>query len=196
MNPASKQLAANRPVRDSLENVFQSLNLDDVDPFTTFNDRSRAFFTSEKDANYNPNFTITPMGEFSRLARMKQWTPDGNPTSTWAQKWQSCFGRPYIGHAQPAWGGNVYFESFRAQGFTPNGRIGLQAEFERLAAHMKWGKTRRPIEREEAFQEEVNGFFDDNATKLESWQQLCREVFVEPVPVSITQCKKVCGCRE
>ena len=33
--------------------------------------------------------------------------------------------------------------------------------------------------------------FDDDASKLENWQKLCRELSIDPAPPSITQCKKV-----
>ncbi|KAF2762864.1 hypothetical protein EJ05DRAFT_471825 [Pseudovirgaria hyperparasitica] len=93
---------------------------------------------------------------------------------------------------------NVYFESFRDHGFVPDYGVSLKTEFARLAKHQGWvdkkGKIRNrdqyADQKCEAFQEEINSFFEDKASKLESWQTLCREVRIDPVPVSISKCKK------
>ncbi|KAF2189997.1 hypothetical protein K469DRAFT_747283 [Zopfia rhizophila CBS 207.26] len=44
--------------------------------------------------------------------------------------------------------------------------------------------------RAEAYEAEFGVHFGSNPSKLETWQDLCKEVGIEPVPKSITQCKK------
>lgn len=69
----------------------------------------------------------------------------------------------------------------------------LADAFNGLTLHMGWSpkskKQRR--RRGECYQEEFGTHFGTVADKLETWQALCGEVGIEPIPKSITQCKKV-----
>lgn len=47
-----------------------------------------------------------------------------------------------------------------------------------------------PKERAQKAKEDFNTYFGDPG-KLENWQRLCRDLDIDPVPTSITQCKKV-----
>lgn len=65
--------------------------------------------------------------------------------------------------------------------------------FDRLAAHRKWGrklKNRRWIECLIATFDDIFGG-DADFNKLEKWQALCRDVAIANPPGSITGCKKV-----
>lgn len=64
--------------------------------------------------------------------------------------------------------------------------------FNRLAIQEGWTKTQRKKRRHEAIAGEIEGIYGTDNTKLEKWQELCRDVKIEPVPTSITKCRKVC----
>lgn len=64
--------------------------------------------------------------------------------------------------------------------------------FNRLAIKEGWSKTQRKKHRPEAITAEIDAIYGTDTTKLEKWQELCRDVKIEPAPLSITKCKKVC----
>lgn len=77
--------------------------------------------------------------------------------------------------------------------FTHDPSTGLRSNFNRLAAQRHWGKK---LQRTRWTQCQIFEFGrlygdDEDVGKLEKWQDLCREVRVEQVPGSVTQCKKV-----
>ncbi|KAI9812009.1 MAG: hypothetical protein M1827_004901 [Pycnora praestabilis] len=81
----------------------------------------------------------------------------------------------------------------RYANFVPDPQANLVEEFARLAVATGMnpcGATYRR-RRREFFIEEFNLHWGTDGTKLKIWQRLCREVRIDPVPVSITQCKKV-----
>ncbi|KAF1365317.1 hypothetical protein EJ07DRAFT_95185, partial [Lizonia empirigonia] len=65
--------------------------------------------------------------------------------------------------------------------------------FNRLVIREGLSKTQRRKRRHEAIAGEINAIYGTDATKLEKWQELCRDVKIEPVPLSITKCKKALG---
>ncbi|KZM27873.1 uncharacterized protein EKO05_0004897 [Ascochyta rabiei] len=62
--------------------------------------------------------------------------------------------------------------------------------FKRLAIQEGMSKTQRRKRRNQAIAAEMDAAYGTDVTKLEKWQELCRDVKIEPVPQSITQCKK------
>lgn len=64
--------------------------------------------------------------------------------------------------------------------------------FNRLAIREGWSKKQRNKHRTEAIVGELEVLYGTNNEKLEKWQELCRDVGIDPAPPSITQCKKVC----
>ncbi|KAF1992671.1 hypothetical protein P154DRAFT_203439 [Amniculicola lignicola CBS 123094] len=69
---------------------------------------------------------------------------------------------------------------------------GLEHVFELLTLHEGWSKKSKKQRQRKAelFEEEFKAQFTEGKTKLESWQALCKEVGIDPVPSSITQCRK------
>jgi hypothetical protein len=65
--------------------------------------------------------------------------------------------------------------------------------FNRLAIREGLSKKQRKERRGLAIAGEIEGIYGKDGTKLENWQHLCRDVKIEPIPPSVTQCKKVRG---
>lgn len=84
-----------------------------------------------------------------------------------------------------------YFD--RHTNFAQNPEADLSAEFARLAIAKGWSKKQQKAHKAEAIEAEFGRLYGTSYDKLESWQDLCREVGIDPVPQSITQCKKVCS---
>jgi hypothetical protein len=85
-----------------------------------------------------------------------------------------------------------YFSSFLGSGFTPDPSSTLEDDFERLSLQEGWrpGSSERVAQWRRALESELEAQFGE-ANKLESWQALCAELGVRPIPTSITQCRKV-----
>jgi hypothetical protein len=92
-------------------------------------------------------------------------------------------------HTQTPSQAGAWFQKFPP--FVYNPTAGIRSNFERLAAQRKWaGKTVRK-RWAECQAEEFDYAYGTDTTKLETWQNLCREVHVSDPPGSITQCKRV-----
>ncbi|KAI9720667.1 MAG: hypothetical protein M1812_002847 [Candelaria pacifica] len=76
--------------------------------------------------------------------------------------------------------------------FTPDPTAGLADEFARLALFHGWKPQDKRYHKERAkfYTEGFNTAWGTDASKLSIWQALCQEVRIEPVPESITKCKK------
>ncbi|KAF2133501.1 hypothetical protein P153DRAFT_393319 [Dothidotthia symphoricarpi CBS 119687] len=81
--------------------------------------------------------------------------------------------------------GNAYFVEF--DGFQPDPEADFVKEFHRLAIHEHWSKKEKKIRRVEA---EFALHYGTDVSKLEKWQDLCRDLKIKHVPGSITKCKK------
>ena len=81
---------------------------------------------------------------------------------------------------------------FASHGITAGPKEDFNSLFNRLAIKEGWSKTQRKKRRHEAIAGEVDAIYGTDNTKLEKWQELCRDVKIEPIPGSITKCKKVC----
>ncbi|KAF1947868.1 hypothetical protein EJ02DRAFT_417355 [Clathrospora elynae] len=81
-----------------------------------------------------------------------------------------------------------YFAKFNS--FVANPEAGFIAEFKRLAIHENWSEKQKKVRRADAVEYEIARHYGTDKTKLEKWQELCGEVKIEPVPLSITKCKK------
>lgn len=90
----------------------------------------------------------------------------------------------------------TYFNRF--PNFQPNPNSSLNNEFQRLAISQDWGKKSSKYKQERSaflhaeFETHLGSI--ERERKLGPWQGLCRELRVDAVPDSITQCKKVCVC--
>jgi hypothetical protein len=84
-----------------------------------------------------------------------------------------------------------YFDQF--ENFRPDHNAPLMDEFQRLAQTQQWkkGGERYRKERQACLTNEYHQYFGRDARKLEGWQALCKDLSIEPVPPSITKCKKV-----
>lgn len=81
---------------------------------------------------------------------------------------------------------------FAHHGITSGPNDDFNSLFNRLVIREGLSKTQRRKRRHEAIAGEINAIYGTDATKLEKWQELCRDVKIEPIPLSINKCKKVC----
>ena len=81
----------------------------------------------------------------------------------------------------------------RFQGFEQRPQAGVLKEFKRLCAFIRWQPNSRHYHtmKRECLAKQLALCFNDDASKLENWQQLCVELYIDPAPPSITKCKKV-----
>ncbi|KAH8155789.1 uncharacterized protein LAJ45_00801 [Morchella importuna] len=83
----------------------------------------------------------------------------------------------------------------RFQGFTPDPNSSLITNFNLLSTAQNWapaGRARSRAHRRfrSAMIDEFNATYGTDNNDLESWKNLCRVVRVDPVPETITQCRK------
>lgn len=81
---------------------------------------------------------------------------------------------------------------FARHGISAGPKENFASMFNRLAIKEGWSKAQRNKHRPEAIAGEIDGIYGADSSKLEKWQQLCRDVMIDPVPGSITKCKKAC----
>ncbi|KAJ8110608.1 hypothetical protein OPT61_g6590 [Boeremia exigua] len=79
---------------------------------------------------------------------------------------------------------------FALHGITAGPNDNFNSLFNRLAIKENWSKSQRKKHRPEAILGELEAIYGTDNTKLEKWQDLCRDVKIEPVPSSITKCRK------
>ena len=89
-----------------------------------------------------------------------------------------------------------YFDVFCSQGFVPDITADAMDEFGRLAKFQCWGKKSKEYHKQRniclaTLAEDFESHYGNDVTRLNQWQNLCSEVYVDPIPHSITQCKKV-----
>ncbi|KAK7686019.1 hypothetical protein QCA50_010830 [Cerrena zonata] len=84
-----------------------------------------------------------------------------------------------------------FFAQFSDFDFDPSQHVTL--EFNRLAESRQWGKERRRAQYrqlQDALVGEFNHQYGRDEGKLAAWQALCEEVGIDPIPTTITQCRK------
>jgi hypothetical protein len=86
-----------------------------------------------------------------------------------------------------------HFQAFISKGFTPDPTAPLASEFARLAQSQGWRPDSKKYRKERAlcFAAEFEAHYGNKSERLEGWQSLCQEVDINPIPSSITKCKKV-----
>lgn len=86
-----------------------------------------------------------------------------------------------------------YFQGHRSYSYTPSADISVLKEFKRLAIDQKWDEKRREKEKK-AFYVAVDAEFTARVGKgnsLIEWQRLAKVIGIDPLPQTITQCRKV-----
>ncbi|KAF2109620.1 hypothetical protein BDV96DRAFT_691644 [Lophiotrema nucula] len=86
--------------------------------------------------------------------------------------------------------GSAYWKQFI--GFEPNPDANVPDEFDRLSLHEGWtsGSSEWRSQKGDAYEEEFEHWYGAEKDKLKTWQDLCREVGIDPAPETITQCRK------
>lgn len=86
--------------------------------------------------------------------------------------------------------GQSYFAVF--EDFNHVETAALVDEFQRLAQHQHWrpGSRTYTKQRQKCFEQAFNEHYSKPETTLQGWQDLCRELAIQPPPSSITHCKK------
>lgn len=88
-------------------------------------------------------------------------------------------------------GSSTWFSPYTDFAHDPT--TGLKSNFDRLAVQRKWGrklKAKRWSDCQTAMFASLYGH-DTEVSKLERWQDLCREVLISSPPNSISGCRKV-----
>lgn len=81
---------------------------------------------------------------------------------------------------------------FEHPGFEPDPRAPFKHELGRLCKHVgAKTKTEKKEIQKQALTAEIKFHYGASISKLEHWQELCREVDIKKIPTSITQCRKV-----
>jgi hypothetical protein len=86
--------------------------------------------------------------------------------------------------------GRDYFSQEPFNGFVPDPDDNLIAKLSKLSIHQGWSKNEAKRRRAELVEFEVLRHYGPDKSSLEKWQELCRDVTIDPAPPSITQCKK------
>jgi hypothetical protein len=86
--------------------------------------------------------------------------------------------------------GRDYFSQDPFNGFVPDPDDNLIAKLSKLSIHQGWSKNEAKRRRAELVDFEVLRHYGPDKSSLEKWQELCRDVTIDPAPPSITQCKK------
>ena len=140
---------------------------------------------------YDPTASIR--SNFDRLSSQRKW---GEKLRR--KHWTNCqAASAALNHANmdkdahgqiPSQAG-TWFQKFPPFAYDPI--AGIRSNFERLAAQRNWlGKSARK-RWAECQAEEFGYAYGTDTTKLDIWQNLCREVHISDPPDSISQCKKV-----
>jgi hypothetical protein len=76
-------------------------------------------------------------------------------------------------------------------GFTYDFGADLRSNFNRLATALRWSRDQKHMNWIQCQASVFDSFYGTDTSKLEKWQELCREVGIQEPPNSITRCKKV-----
>lgn len=77
-------------------------------------------------------------------------------------------------------------------GFEPDPRAPFKHELGRLNKHLQvQTKKEKKDLQAQALTAEIKFHYGAHISRLDRWQELCREVGIEKIPTSITQCQKV-----
>ena len=149
----------------------------------------------------------SPSAQFDSLATHMGWVEGSKAYRRQQARFSTTqYGRSLPLFSPPSYGpipttsGNdtrsTYFDAFRSQGFVPDLLTSdVMSEFKRLAKLQRWGKKSKKYGQQRnmcltALAEDFESHYGHDVTRLDRWQDLCREVYIDPVPPSITQCKK------
>ncbi|KAK6336983.1 hypothetical protein TWF718_009770 [Orbilia javanica] len=86
-----------------------------------------------------------------------------------------------------------YFQRYQSFGYNPSSETSVLKTFKRLAISQGWSEGRRREEKGK-FQTAVDVEFTERVGSgfaLEDWQRLAKVIGIEPLPGSITQCRKM-----
>ncbi|KAI5840874.1 hypothetical protein DFP73DRAFT_178054 [Morchella snyderi] len=160
----------------------------------------RFFITQHPDfLIYNSDFS--PRLEFDRLCIFKNWIDNGLDEPARARFGEAL--REELNNAfepegvtlqeQSSGALDTYYSNY--PNFLYNPQQPPMMEFQRLMQHQHWGPRDEAYERAraeffEAFAEEFASYFGSDQVDITSWQQLCEDLGVEPIPATITQCRK------
>ncbi len=142
---------------------------------------TRSVFFQEYNFDFDPLATL--YGEFRLIAKGRKWR-QGSNSKKFEKAWNQCFG-PDI----PV-GYNIDKRAFpvEAQIATDDAVSSLMRSVQSL--HPEEGRSigNRRAERANL---EFTSYYGSDADIIGKWRTLCHDCGIDPVPTSITQCKKV-----
>ena len=142
---------------------------------------TRSAFFQQYEFYFDPRATL--LTEFYRLAKIRKWK-QGSNSKIFEKAWNQCFG------LEVPVGYNIDGRKRPngAQCGTDNqdfsSMLHSLQSFEFEGGTKKKAKARR-------VGEEFASYYGSDAHVTEKWQELCQDCGVNPVPPSISQCKKV-----
>lgn len=139
-----------------------------------------AFFDSYEGFQLNPQASLYT--EFRRLATSRGWK-QGSNSKVFEKAWCRCFGNDIpVGH-------NI--DLVNRSG--PKGSLDDEDEPSLLLElqDLNIKETASTKIRKGRVVAEFTSHYGADVSKLEKWQDVCRDCGVHPVPASIKQCKKV-----
>jgi hypothetical protein len=161
---------------------------------TTVHSTNQAAVWFRKFAPFVYDTAASINANFDRLASQRHW---GEKLRR--KHWASCQAASAApsnathtgsnGHTGTPNQGGAWFQKF--QNFAHDPAAGIASNFERLAAERNWGDGLKRRRWAECQEEEFGRAYGTDTTKLDIWQNLCREVHISDPPDSIAKCKKV-----
>lgn len=143
---------------------------------------TRSAFFQQYNFDLNPHATLHT--EFHRLANFRKWK-QGSKSEKFEKAWMQCFGSKVLV------GRNIDGRESRvtAPNGTGNGKFSsMLGSLQSL--NLEGGRKKRKARVQRVGAEFASNYGTD-AGVTESWQELCQDCGVNPIPPSITQCKKV-----
>ena len=143
----------------------------------------RSAFFQRYNFDVNPHATLH--AEFGRLAACRGWK-QGSNSKIFEKAWTQCFGPEVpVGH-------NIARKEncIGAQHGTDDDDDASSVLRGLRNLNLEGGNSKRKL-RAKTVGPEFASYYGSDASITEKWQALCQDCGVNPVPSSVTQCKKV-----
>ena len=139
---------------------------------------TRSTFFENYNFDYDPHATLYI--EFRRLAKARGWK-QGSNSKVFEKAWNRCFGA-----AIPV-GFNIDKRKPRDEG--TGELLSSLRRLQDLSLERRMTKRERKAQKARS---EFTYYYGDSVHIVAKWQILCQDCGIQPIPSSVSQCKKVC----